>query len=75
MCLSKAVDFVCRKCSGSTRNTENDENVTLNGNVIKKYMKFSYLEDLLSSGGGVQEVVPATIGSGWKNFRILKRTM
>ena len=35
-CLSKAVDFKCRKCSGSTGDAENDGDVTLDGDLIEK---------------------------------------
>ena len=55
--ISKAVDFVCRKCSGFTGSTYADEEVTLNGDVIEKVAKFLYFVDVLSSGAGVQEAV------------------
>ena len=35
-CLSKAFYFVSRKCSGSTGNAEDDEDLTLDVGVIRK---------------------------------------
>ena len=55
----KPVNFVCRKCSCFTSSTKDDEEVALDDNVIRKMAKFSYLGDVLSSGGGVQEAVTA----------------
>ena len=46
-----AVDFVCRKCSGFRGCTYADEEGTLDGDVIEKVAKFSYLLGVLSSGG------------------------
>ena len=43
-CLSKTVDFVCRKCFDFTSNAEDDGNGIVNGNVIEKVTKFSYFK-------------------------------
>ena len=48
-CLTKVVDFVCRKCD-FTDSTEVDEKVKLDGRVIEKVAKFSYQGDDLRSG-------------------------
>ena len=37
--------------------------------VIEKVTKFSYLKDVLSSGGGVQEAITARRRCGWKKFK------
>ena len=37
--LSRAVDFVCRKCSGSTCNVDDEKGVTLDSNVIENVTK------------------------------------
>ena len=58
-CLTKTVDFVCKKCSSSTGNVEDNEDVTLDGDVVEKLTKCSHLEDVHSSEGKVQEVVTA----------------
>ena len=63
-CLSKAVDLVCRNCSGVIGDVEDGEDMTLDGDVIKKVTKFSYLGDVRNSEGGVQEAVTARIRSG-----------
>ena len=47
-CLTKTVDFLCRKWSGFTNSTNADEEVTLDENVIENVTKFSYLGDALS---------------------------
>ena len=67
--LSKALDFVCRKCSSFTSSAEDDGDVTIDGNVMEKMTKFSYLGDVLSCGGGMQEAVTARIRSEWKKFK------
>ena len=56
-CLSKAVDFECKKCSGSKSSTYADEEVTLDDDITEKVTKFSHLENILSSGIRVQEAV------------------
>ena len=66
--LSKAADFLCRKCSGFTGSIFADEEVTIDGDVIKKVAKFSHLEDVFISGG-VQEAVTARIRCIWKKFK------
>ena len=62
--------IVCRKCSGFTGSAEDEEEIIIDGNVIEKVVKFSYLENVLSSRGGVQEVVTARIRCRWKKFRV-----
>ena len=47
-----------KTCSGFTRSTYADEEVTLNGDVIEKEKKF--LGDILSFGG-VEEAVTARV--------------
>ena len=51
------VGIVKERCYGerSTGNTEDDGNVTLDGDVMEKVRKFSYLQDVLSSVGEEQE--------------------
>ena len=44
------------------------EIMTLNGDVIQKGTKFSYLGDVLSSEGEMQEAITAIIRSGWEKF-------
>ena len=56
------------QCSGSTGNAENDANVTLDGDVIEKVKKLSYLGDVLSFDGGVQKAVTAGTRSGWEKL-------
>ena len=58
-----------RKCSGFAGRTEVNEEVTIVGDVIKKVAKLSYLRDVLSSGGGMQEAVTAKIRCGRKKFK------
>ena len=41
----KVVDFVCRKCSGTSGNAEENEDVTLDGHVKEKVTNFWYLGD------------------------------
>ena len=60
-CLTKAVDFERRKCYGFTGSIEIDEELTIDGDVIKQVANFLYLGDVLSFGGGVQEAVIAAI--------------
>ena len=57
------------KCSGFAGSTEGDKKVSLEGDVIKKVAKLSFLGDVLSFGVGVQEAVPARIISRWKKFK------
>ena len=51
----QCINFVCRKCSGSSDSADNDGDVSLDGDVIEKMTKFSYLEDALISVDRVQE--------------------
>ena len=62
---------MCRKCSCLTSNVVADK-VTLDGDVIATVAKFSYLGNVCSSGGGVQEADTARIRADWKNLRILQ---
>ena len=59
--VSKTVDFVCRNCFGSIGNTEDDEDLTLNGDFIEMVTKFSYLGDVLHSKREMQEAITAGI--------------
>ena len=43
----------------------------VNGDVIEKVTKFSYLVDVLNFGRGVQDAVTAGIRSRWKKFRAI----
>ena len=42
--------------------------VAIDDAAMEKVTKFSYLEDVLSFGGGVQEAVTPKIRSGWKKI-------
>ena len=55
------------KCSGCSGSTEDNGDMTLDGDVIEKVINFLYLGDVLSYGG-VQEAVTARIRSEWKKF-------
>ena len=39
------------------------------GDLVEKMTKFSYLKDVFSSGGGVQEAATAKVRCGWKKFK------
>ena len=69
--LRQQVDFVCRKCSHFTSRTYADGEVTLNGDVIENAAKFSFLRDVLSFVGRVQEAVTARIRGGLKTFKAI----
>ena len=43
--------------------------MTLNGDVIEKVTNFSYLRDVLSFGGRVQEAATARIRYKWNKFK------
>ena len=60
--------FCVKKMSWLTSNTYADK-ATLHGDIIEKVAKFSYFQDGLNSGGGVQEVATARIRCAWKKFK------
>ena len=59
-CLIKVVNFACRKCSGLIDNTEVDEKVTLDGDVvcgkISVSLMFSALEEECKNKMWMEEV-------------------
>ena len=63
------MNFVCRKCSRSTGNAENDGDVTLHDDVTEKVTKFLHLDNILTSGG-VQKAIIAGIKSARKSLTI-----
>ena len=46
-----------------------EENITLDEDNIEIVDKFAYLDDVLSTEGGVQEAVHSRIRSGWIKFK------
>ena len=52
-CLAKVIYFVCSKCVSFNDSIEVNKEVTLDGDVMEKVAKFSYLWDVLSFGEGV----------------------
>ena len=64
--LRKAINFERRKYSGFTSNAGDDGDVTLDGDVTKKCQSL-YDGGVLSSGGGEQEAVVASINYEWKS--------
>ena len=66
-CFCKGVDFVCRICFGLIGNVEGD--MILDGDVIEKVTKFSYMRSVLSPGSGEQEAVTERIRSARKKLK------
>ena len=62
--LTKAVDFVSRKCFVFMGSTEDDRDVTLDRNALENVTKFLYRGDVLIFGGKFQEVVSTRMKSG-----------
>ena len=66
--IAKVTNLTCRRYQGLlNKNTE--ERTTLDGDDIEIVNGFTYLGDVLSAEGGVQEAVTSTVRSGWKKFK------
>jgi len=64
--IKMAVSFVCKRC----RHLYMQIVTPLDGHDLEVVDRFSYLGDVLSSAGGVQETVSERIRTGWKKFKI-----
>ena len=64
-----------KKCSGSTGDADDNEDVTVDGNMTRMMTKFLHLGDALSTGGRVQEAAATRIRSGWKTSKDIANTL
>ena len=62
-----SIDLKCRKCKGHHENVE-DLKETLHDDV-ETVIDFSYLDDIINSGGGCVTAVASRTRLGWVKFR------
>ena len=71
--LSKALNFVCKRCAGGTR-VQLGELTEVSLDMDQKLEcvdKFRYLGDMIGAGGGAGESSRARVSSAWAKFREL----
>ena len=67
--LTREKDFTCKKCISGVVFEDEYNMISLDGDNIEVVDRFSYLGDVISTEGGVQEPVTSRIRSALKKFK------